>query len=276
MRRIVSSGRLWSLVAGLLCVAATAGCVGPGPLPPALPAPRVVDAVDERAGRFYTLKDTDIGMRIQTPGGRSPGIGGILVYDRLLPGLWLRGEKLTRPVFSLKALGTRFWLAIPHTREVITGGPVAYARIPFLLRPGEIERMLAGPDGLGLTWPDTEMDVDGDFYRFEVPVLGGRYAQILVDRRDLVVRVIRRYDPAGRLTAQMHLDDYKEVDGRPFPRTLTVLRLDGRIRMRLKLGNPELNTPLPPEIFKPRSRPGWRVIDLDSQPLSDAKAFTGE
>ncbi len=276
MRRLVRSPTSRALVAALLSVAVCAGCAATRPLPSPLPAPEVVKAVDRNAGRFYTLKDTHVGLRIRTPAGSSPGMGGVIVYDRLLPGIWLRAEKLGRLVFSLKVLGSQFWLAIPDTREVITGGEVAYARLPVLVRPGEIERMLAGPDDLGLTWSETEMSVEGEFYRFEVPVLGGRYAEVLVDRREHVVRAIRRYDAAGRVTTQVHLDGYRPVLGKPFPHRLMVLRFGGRVQIQLTLGKPTLDDPIPAAAFRPNPRPGWRVVDLDREPLSEVKAFSEE
>ena len=263
------------------CLLSSGGCalLRPAP-PPPLPPAEVVAALRETAERFHTVTDTDISLHISvTADGktqRAPSLGGLIAFNARLPGLWLDTEKVTRRVFSLKALGERFYLAIFETREVVTGGPAAYARLPHLVRPGEVRSFFAGPDRLGLTWPDTTMAVQADEYRFDVPVAGVLRSRVLVDRRKVVVTAIRRYDALGRTVTEVVLGGHKQTDGVPFPRRLTVERpLDG-VKVELRLGDPRLNKELPAATFLPPQRPGWRVIDLDRQPLSAVEAFRTE
>jgi hypothetical protein len=273
--------RRTALYALLLLACPSAGCqLFRGPPPPPLPADRIVEALRERAVAVYTVTDTDISLIISaTSEGeteRAPTLGGFIAFNARLPGLWLDAEKLTRRVFSLKALRGRFWLALFETREVVTGGAAAYARLPHLVRPEEVRAFFGGPERLGLNWPGATTTVEPDDYRFDVHVAGVLRRQVWVDRRELVVTRIRRYDALRRTVTDVALDRYRDTDRGPFPRRLTVDRPLAGVSVELRLSDPDLSKELPPEVFLPPERPGWRKIDLDRQPLSAVEAFRAE
>lgn len=249
-------------------------------MPPPLSQAEVLHALETHSGSFRSLVDTDMSLvvTVSADGGRerTPTLTGHIAFDRELPGLWISAEKVGRQIFSLKARGDSFWLALPETREVATGSSQAYGKIPYLVRPGEAQRLLTGIEGLGLRWPGTTMHVEDRHYRFDVEVLGGPYAQVLVDRRKLVVSAIRRYDALGRIVTEVRLDDYRQVGRKLFAHRFSVTRPLSGTEVALRLGGPKLNKPIPTEAFQPAERPGWDIIDLDRQPLSAVRAFRKE
>jgi len=271
----------------LVLAAAWPGCSLLRPaLAPPLPAPGVVAVLRERAVRFAPshpdvsrLLSADIALRLEVTGEdgteRLPSLGGTMALDTVRSGLWLRATKFTREVFWLKALEDRFALSVPATREIIIGGPAAYEKLSFAVRPAEIRSMLAGPDALGLDWPDTEMAVDADRYRFEVRVLGTPYRRVLVDRRRLVVTRIERFDSLGRRVLDVRLDRYGPVGDDLLPHRLTLERPRAGLKIDLRLDNLKFTEPstaqarafFDPDAFLPGGRPppGWTVEDLDKQ-----------
>ncbi len=262
-----------------LVLAASGGCaLLRRPPPPApLPPEQVIAALRQQAARLHTVTDTDISLRISTTADGEtetlPSLGGFIAFDADLPALWLDTEKVTRRIFSLKAVGERFWLAIFETREVVTGGPAAYARLPHLIRPQEVRGFFAGPDRLGLTWPGTRMALQAEHYRFDVHVAGLLRRQVWVGRRKLAVTAIRRYDALGRTVTEVRMEGQRPTDGSTFPRRLTVERPLVGVRVELRLGAPQLNKDLPRRAFLPPERPGWRHVDLDVRDLSAVEAF---
>ncbi|MFO7959219.1 MAG: hypothetical protein R6X33_19200 [Candidatus Brocadiia bacterium] len=270
-----------ALAAALLALTAGTGCgLFRKPLPPPLPRREVIQQVRANTGDFRTLVDTDIAlfMTVTEDGKRhrGPTFGGHIAFDRALPGLWLSAEKIGRQIFSLKARGMRFWLVLPETREVVTGSARAYAKLPHMIRPDEVQRLFEGPDGLGLTWEGSTMAVEGNYYRFDVRVMGMPYTRVLVDRRRLVISGIQRLDSVGRVIADIRLADYSPTDSALFPHRLQVERPLAGTGVNLRLGSPNLNKPIPPEAFEPTEHTGWRHINLDYQPLSAVEAFSGE
>ncbi len=268
--------------AAALSLHALAGCCGFPfvPLPPPLPAEAVTDVLRDRADAFRTLKDTGITLILSaTVEGRrrtAPRLGGHIVLDRSVPAMWLHAEKLGRTQFSLKAAGERFQLDLHRTTEVVVGGPAAYEKLPHLLRPDEADRLFSGPDDLGLTWPTATMTVEGRNYRFDVTMDGLPYLEALVDRCRVALVLIRRYDALGQVVTEVKMGRYKEADGLDLPRRLVVERPLQGVGVELRLGRPSVNEPIPPEVFVPPEHPGWRRIDLDTQPLSDVEAFREE
>ena len=165
----------------LACLAAlqTVGCplFRPGPPPPPLPTRQVVDAVRVQSEGFRTVFDGDISLSItgvdaEGKPDKLPTVGGILAFDARIPALWLYAEKLTTSIFSLKAVGPRFWLVCYPTSELVTGTEAAYEKLPQLLRPEEVRSYFAGPELLGISWPTAEMVLEPDDYRFDIRVLG--------------------------------------------------------------------------------------------------------
>lgn len=269
-----------TLVVALVVAAASTGCALLWPMPPPLPPDEVVREVRANTGEFRTLVDTDIGLSMaavyQGRVRRTPTLGGHIAFDRTLPGLWLRAERIGREIFTVKARGTHFWLTLPETREVVTGSARAYEKLPHMIRPDEVQRLFDGPDGLGLTWPATTMTVEDEHYRFDVYVMGAPYTRVLVDRRRLVVSAIQRLDALGRVTTDVRLDGHAPTDGALFPRRLNVGRPLAGTAVELRLGSPDLNRPIPPQAFEPTDHPGWDVINLDYQPLGAVRAFSGD
>ena len=75
------------------------------------------------------------------------------------------------------------------------------------------------------------------------------------------------------------MDHYRKVGNMEFPHQLTVDRPLYGCRVTLKLSSPKFNNPKVDnrKIFEPRKPPpGWDVIDLDYEPLSNVKTFSGE
>jgi len=232
-----------------------------GPVPPPLSRAEVVRLVGERSRRFVTVRDTGISLNIwvMTEKGmkKQPSLGGVLAFDSLRPGLWLRAEKLGQKVFNLRAGADYFWLELPDTREVVTGSRAAYTKLPELIEPYEVMFWFASPEWLGLTWDSTRMSVEPEHYRFDV--------RSGVD-----------YDLLGRVSTVVRLESYRETGGVLFPRRLVVERVLAGYRIELRLGRPQFNRPIDPRAFAPAKRPGWRHIDLDREPVSAVKAFRGE
>ncbi len=248
---------------------------------PELPKSGVLEVLRERADRLSTVTDTSIrlSIRVSTPDGteRMPTLSGVLAFDIVRLGLWLRAEKLGREVFDLRALGDTFWLAVPDTSEIIVGGPVAYARLPgYFMRPADLAGLLAGPEFLGLSWSDTTMTVDRHDYRFDVSLLGAPYRRVLVDRRDLVVSRITRYDPVGRVTLDVELSRHTESELGSFPRELVVRRPREGVTVSLRLRDPKLNKDIPLQAFRPSTRPGYTVHNLDYEPIENIEFFGGQ
>ncbi|MFP4027111.1 MAG: hypothetical protein ACLFWL_04915 [Candidatus Brocadiia bacterium] len=250
----------------------------PGPLPQKASREEVLQTLRERAAEVSTIVDTNLSMKIRqkTLQGweKLPSFGGIIAFDSLRPGLWLRAEKLGQKIFSLRARADSFWLEIPDTHEVIIGGPMAYERLPQLVQPGEVMLWFGAPEWLGLTWDSTTMTADGAYYRFDVKIRSMPIRTVLIDRRQVAVHQILVYDLLGNLQTKVTMDRWKETRGANFPRRLRVERPQQGIRLQLKLGNPKFNKHLTAKVFEPRPRPGWRYINLDRQPLSRVEAFT--
>ncbi len=265
----------------LLCtVLAAVGCPSLPPPSPPLPREIVIALVRAQETTFHSVKDGDISLAItETVDGKAkrlPTLGGSIAFNSELPGLWLIGTKVTKTIFSLKALGPRFWLALYRTEELVTGGPAAYEKLPTLLRPDEVRSFFADPEWLGLTGPDTTMTTGEDNYQFDVYSGGVLRRQVLVERQLVVVRSIRRYDPLGRLETQIDMADYDLTDGVLFPRVLTVDRPLLGVKVELSLSDPKLNVELPANVFLPPELPeGWKQIDLDREPLSAVKGLEG-
>lgn len=280
-----ASHRHQTLIALALGLLALGGCgifgrPGRGPVPPPLSASEVIDAVREDTRRFTTLVDTDIGLSIAARQNddwkKLPTFGGLLALDSRRPGLWLRAEKLTQKIFTLRAGSDYFWLEIPDTKEIVTGGPVAYDRLPHLVQPNEVMLWFAAPEWLGLTWEETRMTVLPEHYRFDVELSGETVRSVLVDRRTLNLSRIEVYDMFGRVRTEVRMEAYRSVQGVNFPFRMWVLRPRHGYRIRLKLDNPKFNKDIPDRAFQPKKRPGWRHVNLDYQPLSAVKAFSGE
>lgn len=245
------------------------------PLRPRVPPERlsrgeVVDRIYERTHFFSTMTDTRITLRAvhEDVDGRHsfPPAGGVLAFDRMLPGLWLRAEKFGQNIFTLRAHGDDFWLELPDSREVVTGGRAAYRRMPHLVRPGEILLWLAPPDWLGLNLDSTAMTVTGGEYVFEVSLNGFPLRRVSVDGYDFHVNSIATYDILGQVDTLVVMDRHRRLNGAVFPHRFTVSRPHAGYEVSLQLGRPEFDRPLPERTFQPRSRPGWKHIDLDGEP----------
>ena len=276
--------RRLSLAMALMVGAALGGCsllpAGVGPPLPALGRTEVVQMLRERAANFRSVQDDDLTLIIEvvTESGmrRQPALGGVMAFDSLRPGLWLRAEKLGQKVFSLRAGADYLWLEIPDTKEVVTGGRAAFAKLPQLVLPYDVMFWFGSPDWLGLSWGSTVMTIEPECYRFDVMAGSLLLRSVLVDRRRVVVTRILDYDLLGRLSTEVSMDRHEEAQGMLFPSRLTVWRPVAGCRIQLRLGDPEFNRTISEDAFRPLNRPGWRHVDLDKEPLSSVKAFGGE
>jgi hypothetical protein len=234
--------------------------------------------VRANATRFTTVRDgqkISLSVRTTVEGKtrKAPTLGGAMAFNAELPGLYLYAEKLTRHVFTLKALRSQFSLKVPETHEILVGGPIAYAKMPQLLRPEEVKSLFAGPEILGLSWPGTVMTVEDEEYRFDVYVGNTLRRQVRVDRRGLVITQIISCDSLGRKLTVVELDDYDLVQGRMFPHRLAVERPRVGVAVVLTMSHPELDVELPERSFRPTRSRGWTVIDLDYEDISAARFF---
>lgn len=255
----------------------------PEPLPPPIPRDEVEAKLVNEYGRIETLKDMGGSLESEygPPDDRDsgPDLGVDLAFDATLPGLWLHAEKMGQAVFTLRAKEHRFWLTIPDTKELVTGTRVAFGKLPQLVDPEELSLALGTPQQLGITREATKMEVDGEFYRFDV--YHGSYIarQIYVSRREIEIRRIVEYDPSGRKRTIVRMTDYYDVSDIPVPHTFSIERPANQWQVTLELSDPDVNT-LPAErmrkLFEPKDRSGWRRVNLDIQPLSDVKAFSEE
>ena len=249
------------------------------PLPPPHGRGEVLDLIGWRAEKVRTLVDARASLVIETgfPAGKKQklSMGADLAYDRQLPGLWLRVEKFGQKVLGLRARQQSFWIEIPDTKEVVTGGPEAWRKLEHLLRPDEIEVFFASPQWLGLHWPATEMKVAGKHYRFDVHLSGFLVREVFVARRKVVVEKIVEYDVLGRAHTIYTMAKYRAVDGVETPFRLGVERTLSGVKIRVRLGRPKLNKDVSPSFFSPKRRPGWRHINLDLRPVADVEAFRG-
>jgi len=271
---------LLAVITGLLCGGCGLFCRRLGPVPPALTREEVVSTLQARARGCTTVTDASASLRVQFEVNgevqKQPTLGILLAFDGLRPGLWLRGEKLGQKIFTLRAGADYFWLEIPDTQEVVTGGPAAYGAIPGLVNPYEVMLWFGSPDWVGLTWPATTMTVEPEHYRFDVAVGGLPIRSVFVDRRTVTVSRIVSYDAFRRPRTEVLMEDYDEVGAVQFPYRLTVLRHQEGCRLEIRLGRPRLNKPIEASAFAPPPRPGWRHIDLDHEPITSVKAFGGQ
>ena len=280
MRRPLNRPLLALVLAGLLAFGAGGCCTvfAICPVPPPLERARVETALAEQAARFRTVTDADISLKIAVIAEdgseeRVPSLGGVLAFDSLLPGLWLRAEKFGQKAFGLRARADGFWLEFPQTREVVTGSAAAYAALPHLIHPHEAVLWFGAAERLGLIHDTTRMTLESEDYRFDA-FADGR--TVWVDRRRVVISRIVEYDRQGYEVLEVDLERYKHTGELEFPRRVTVWRPQAGYRVRLGLGRPKLNKVIPSSAFEPLPRPGWRHIDLDRQPLSDVEAFGGK
>jgi hypothetical protein len=272
----------------LLLVCLLLACSGcRAPLPP-MPPEQILDALRQRSDAFSTIVDPDISLKIATTvegkTERSPSLGGFLAFARALPdlwlpGLWLHTEKVGHAIFDLKAIGMEFSLLLPQSGEIVTGGPIAYAKLPYLIRPDEVQTMLGGPETLGLSWKTTSMTTDKQGDLFHINVFGALFRTVLVDPGTADILRITDYNVLGEVVTDIRLSDYEDLDTTRFPYRLQVERpLDG-VSVDLQLDEPKLNTLNKDKLlqtFRLHSLDGYRHVDLDVQPLSDVHAFTGE
>ncbi len=262
-----------------MLLAATSGCCifrrGRAPMPPPLGREAVVVELEGKAASFQTLTDTDITLRSEG----QPTLGGWIAFHARLPALWLRGEKLSREVFDLRATADGFSLRLPHTREIVRGTGQAYRKLPLVIAPREVQEWFGPPQSLGLDLPETTMTVEDTDYRFDVPAGEALLRTVFVDRWQVAVRKIVEWDPfnPGEEFAEVELGEFRRVGDREFPHRIVLYRPQHDYRMTLELSRPKLNKDLPLKTFAPHKMPAdWRLIDLDKEPLSSVKAFSEE
>lgn len=236
-------------------------------LPPPRPRDEVTDTIRRRADNLRAfVADMHLRIRVDLDGKteRLPSLGGTLAFDTAGPAMYMRATKFMHEIFTLRARGKRFSLRVPDRKENYVGGPTAYDRLPHLVRPQEVGAIFAGPGTLGLSWRNTTMTVEGRYYRFDVLVLGTLYRRVLIDRRDLTVRAIERYDAAGRKILDVQLRDHQQLGGTALARRLTVTRPLAGLTIDLRLGGLELRDDVDLRLLNMATPPGWREIDLDA------------
>ena len=284
MKKLTSgSNRILSIIA-LLFSACSGGCgilgTGRGPVPPPVPKDVVVAALRERADHFFTVKDGSASLLIQIQTGENTAqrvsLGAGFAFDRLRPGLWLLADKVGQEIFTLRANNDRFWLELPRSHEIVTGGPEAYYKLPYLIYPYEATLWFGSPEWLGLTLEATQMHVEPEYYTFDVYSAGQLARTVMVDRRTLTVTAIAEYDLLGRLSTEVLMSNYGKADSMDFPFHLTVTRPLQGCSMQLRLGSPKFNQELKAALFEPKDWTDWRHVDLDREPLSSVKGLEAE
>jgi hypothetical protein len=247
-----------------------------------MPQGQVVHGLRQWSQAFHSIVDTGISLVITTTADgeehRTPTLHGDIAFDRNLGGLYLSCEKVGRQLFSLRVLADRFSLLFPETGEIATGGRAAFTTIPYLVRPEEVQTMLAGPDALGLTWKATVVTLRQGEYTFDVPVFGTTYWKVRVDAITGTVTAVERYDARGRLVTRMLLSDYRPLNDTQFPCRMVVERPSNGVQVELRLGRPRLNKQVRPQAFAPHRIAGRKHWDLDdpNTRIDDIEAFRAQ
>ena len=239
----------------------------------------VIARLSEQTRFFTSITDTKFSLRIvQEVDGkreRSPSVGGVLAFDSMLPGLWLRTERLGQNIFTLRAHQDSFWLELPDSREIITGSDRTYERMPQLARPEEILLWFAPPHWLGLTRDNTAMKTTEEEYVFLVTLKGLPLRSVNVDRRGLHINSVTTYDILGQVHTNVTMERHRTVNGAVFPHRIVIERPLEGYEITLRLGQPEFDRDFPEQAFLPRERPGWRHIDLDRTEPTTPKGLEG-
>lgn len=76
----------------------------------------------------------------------------------------------------------------------------------------------------------------------------GFYWRVEIDRPTQTIRSMRVIDPQGATTQTITLDRYRMIGDTPWP---TQWRADGKVTMKVRMSEIELNPQLPPAAFKP-------------------------
>lgn len=86
------------------------------------------------------------------------------------------------------------------------------------------------------------------------------------DRADLSLVRAQRFEPDGRLVADIRYGGWRQADGVPYPHEIELVRPHEDYRLKLLIKNLSLNQPLPPERFRLEPPAGVEVVELKSDP----------
>ena len=85
------------------------------------------------------------------------------------------------------------------------------------------------------------------------------------DRTDLALVRVQRFDPSGRLLADIHYAQWQDADGVSYPRTIELIRPHDDYRLKLLIKELTLNEPLAPEKFHLEKPAGAELVELEEK-----------
>ncbi|MBI2955991.1 MAG: DUF4292 domain-containing protein [Acidobacteria bacterium] len=175
-------------------------------------------------------------------------------------------------IFDMVADDERFQIFIPSRNKFIVGPTKLEKRSekPIEnLRPQHLLEALF----LEAPWPDTPVLVEENefggqrYYALSEVVLNeaGRMAlhrKWWFERSALELMRAQRFDPEGRLVADIHYSEWREWDGVRYPRRIELVRPQDDYRLTLILKELTLNQPLEAEKFHLEKPEGAELVEL--------------
>lgn len=255
------------LALGLALLAILAGgCRGPGPAVPLAeddPRPEALLAAwraeSERRHGLHALAR----FAVDAPGA---GVGGRDLALRTKQRIWLeRPARLRVEVLGfldttlavLVTDGDRY--AVLETQERrYDEGPVydglLWDAARLDLSPREAVEVILGIPDPELAWRSSRAYQVDDRIRIELVDAAGRVRRVVDFGADGELRRLARSGDEGRSDWEAHFDDFVEIDGAPFARSVAVRSGSGRAELTLR--RVELNPPDSPDTFRLRVPPG--------------------
>jgi outer membrane lipoprotein-sorting protein len=203
-----------------------------------------LNVLAERAKAVKSLS-SQCRLTLTRPDGQSVQLEGAIVMappDRLR----LRAWKFNQAVFDLTMTPEGLWVMAPQDpgrREKV---------LPASLSAAQFGREWAMLNGFFFLQPDLSTEASGKWFNVRRRLEDGRTVLCRVDRGTLTPRQFEMRDAEGRLRFRFTLDDYRMIEGIPWPTTLAARSSDGKIDIRLK--DVELNQELAPTAFRPPRR----------------------
>lgn len=91
------------------------------------------------------------------------------------------------------------------------------------------------------------------------------------ERTQLRLVRLQEYDAQGRLLADIHYSDWREVAGVPFPHQIELVRPHDDYRLKVIVKELALNEPLPPERFQLERPQGVELVELEEESEGDSQ-----
>jgi hypothetical protein len=226
----------------LITGALAAGCAAPLPVHPWRGSDDALAALRRRAESVRTMSATCT-TALKSAAGQTIVLDGALVADGNHR-LHIRAWKLNQTVFDLTLNGDGLWVWVGDQGR---GGQP----LPAEATAQQIASVWSLVTGrLFIDGAPTVIDDGGSTFlvRGRRPKGAGEY-QARIERCSLTVRDYRLTDSSGAMRQSLLLDDYRMVDGVPWPMRLTAEGDEGTIT--ISLDDIEINGSLPAAAFTP-------------------------